>query len=134
MRSLRIFIACADERLRLALLMLLDQEAGLVVAGIADRLTGLIAQLEGAQPNVLLLDWDLMVEPMENLFHDINNLEHHTDVIVLSSEPSMEKSVLAAGAIFFICRDAPPDRLLPMLEDIRLSNNTKHQRKQPTNG
>jgi DNA-binding NarL/FixJ family response regulator len=101
--------------------MLLDQEPGMAVAGMADRLTGLMAQVEGAQPDVLLLDSDLMVEPMENLFHDLQVLEQQPEVIVLSADPQIKESVLAAGAIFFICRDAPPDALLPMLNDIRLS-------------
>ena len=121
MRSLRLFLAFTDERLRFALLMLLDQEPGMVVAGVADRLTGLMAQLEGAQPDVLLLDWDLVVEPMDNLFNDIHKLEFQPEVIVLSADPQIKESVLAAGAIFFICRDAPPDALLPVLNDIRQS-------------
>lgn len=97
----------------------------MIVAGVADRLTGLMSQLEGAQPDVLLLDWDLMVLPMENLFQDIRKLEYQPEVIVLSADPQIKESVLAAGAIFFICRDAPPDALLPKLNDIRQSKNKK---------
>lgn len=129
MRSLRIFLAIADERLRLALLMHLDQEPGLIVAGVADRLTGLMSQLEGAQPDVLVLDWDLIVGPAEKLFVDLQNLEYQPEVIVLSRDPQLKEPVLAAGAIFFICKDAPPDTLLPMLNDLRLS-----KIKKPTNG
>jgi DNA-binding NarL/FixJ family response regulator len=119
MRSLRIFLAISDERLRLALLVHLDQEPGMIVAGVADRLTGLISQLEGAQPDALVLDWDLIVEPLEKVFDDLHKLEHQPKIIVLSRDPLIKESILAAGAIFFICKDAPPDTLLSVLNDIR---------------
>ena len=91
----------------------------MIVAGMADRLKGLMAQLEGAQPDVLLLDWDLMDQPSQNFFQDIRKLECQPEVIVLSADPKIKDAVLAAGAIFFICRDAPPDALIPVLNDIR---------------
>jgi DNA-binding NarL/FixJ family response regulator len=125
MRSLRIFLACSDDRLRLALLMLLDQQPGMVVAGMADRFTGLVSQLEGAQPEVLILDWDQPGETMGELFQDIQNLESHPMIIVLSGNPELRGAALAAGAIFFICRDAPPDMLIPVLNDLRLSKINK---------
>lgn len=98
--------------------MLLDQEPSMVVAGMADRITGLLAQLEGSQPDVLLLDWDLMVEPIEDLFNDIDKLECQPEVIVLSSEPQLKAPILVAGGDFVITRDAPPDTLLSVLNDI----------------
>ena len=125
MGSLRIFIACAEEKLRLALLFLLDQSPELVVAGLADRYSGLLTQLEGAQPEVLLLDWELSTEPMIDLLKDIHNLEHQPKVIVFSTNPQKKEAVLAAGADFFICKDAPPDLLLPMLNEIRQSKTDK---------
>jgi hypothetical protein len=42
MTKLRIFIAFADEKLRIAMLLLLDHEPGMVVVGIPDRLPGLV--------------------------------------------------------------------------------------------
>jgi DNA-binding NarL/FixJ family response regulator len=99
--------------------MLLDQEPGMIVSGMADRIKGIIAQLEGAQPDVLLLDWALMTQPVEDFFRDLRNLECQPAVIVLSADPQIKDTVLAAGAIFFICSDSPPDALLPKLNDIR---------------
>ena len=76
-----------------------------------------------------MLDWDLIVEPTEDLFGDLHNLEYRPEVIVLSRDPQIKESVLAAGAIFFIGKDAPPDTLLPVLNDLRLS-----KIKKPANG
>ncbi len=46
MTKMRIFIACADERLRIAMLLLLENEPGIFVVGITDRLKGLLVQLK----------------------------------------------------------------------------------------
>lgn len=122
---MRIFIACADDKLRLALLYLLDHEAGLVVAGMADRLSGLVSQLEGAQPEVLILDWELSTEPMLDLMDKLRDLKCQTKVIVLSSNPQVKEAALAAGADFFINKNTPPDELIPMLNEISSTGEKK---------
>jgi len=121
MGSLRIFIACPDEKLRLALLMFVDHESGMVAVGIADRLTGLLAQLEGSEPDVLLLDWTLPDQSMADLIRDLYKLERRPKIIVFSNRPEDKETLMAAGADYFICKDSPPDELLPILNDIRLS-------------
>ncbi len=121
MGLLRVFIACGEEKLRLALLLLLDNAPGLVVAGMADRSTGLFTQLQGAQPEVLLLDWELSAEPMTDLLHNISDLEYPPKVIVLSADPQKRDAILEAGADFVVCKDTPPDELLTILNELRLS-------------
>jgi len=116
---MRIFIACADEKLRLALLYLLDHQSSMVVAGMADRMKGLVSQLEGAQPEVLLLDWDLSSGKMLDLMGELHDLDHQMKVIVLTSKPRDNQAALAAGAVYSINKDAPPDELVPVLEELR---------------
>jgi len=111
----RIFIACADVRLRLALHLLVDQEPGMVVMGITDRLTGLLIQLEATQPDVLLLEWEISFTELEDLLTDIHNLKFRPEIILLSNKPEEEGKMIAAGADYFISTDAPPDNLLPIL-------------------
>jgi DNA-binding NarL/FixJ family response regulator len=121
MRSIRVFIACADERLRLALIILLDHDPGLLLVGISDRLTGLLVQLAGSEPDVLLLDWDIPLDSMKALLADLHTLKHQPKTIILSTRPRDKEQLLAAGAYHFISKNAPPDDLLPVLNDIRLS-------------
>lgn len=120
MGSMRTFIACADERLRLALLLLLHQEPGIVVVGLSDRLAGILAQLEGAQPDVLLLDWELSDQSMMPLLTDIHDFEFQPKIIIFSAKLNEKEKIMAAGADFFICKDAPPDELLPILNTLKL--------------
>jgi DNA-binding NarL/FixJ family response regulator len=121
MGLMRIFLACADERLRLALLLLLDHQPGMVVVGLSDRLLGLFSQMEGAQPDVLLLDWDLSEDKMADFFANIRILERRPQVIVLSTNPQNNEAIRATGADFIICKNAPLDELIPVLNDIGMS-------------
>ena len=126
METMRIFIACADERLRLALLLLLDHQPGMVVVGLSDRMPGLLTQLEGSQPHVLLLDWGLSDEMEVNFFADLHNLKLPPKTIVLASDPTTREAILTNCADYFISKDAPPDNLITTLSDIRVSKIPKN--------
>lgn len=121
MRSIRVFIACSDERLRLALIILLDHDPGLILVGLSDRITGLLDQLTGSEPDVLLLDWDLPLDSMKVLLADLHNHKCRPKTIILSNRSQDKEQLLAAGAYHFISKNAPPDDLLPVLNEIRLS-------------
>jgi hypothetical protein len=51
----------------------------------------------------------------------VHNLERRLETIVLSTRPQEKETIIAAGAYYLIYKDAPPDKLLPVLNDIRLS-------------
>jgi DNA-binding NarL/FixJ family response regulator len=125
MTKLRIFIAFADEKLRIAMLLLLDHEPGMIVVGIPDRLPGLVTQLDASQPDVLLLEWSIPINSMKELIDDISHLSPSPQVILLSSIPEEKEAVLAAGVDHFILKNAPPDELLLILNRIRLSKTEK---------
>jgi DNA-binding NarL/FixJ family response regulator len=115
----RIFLACSDERLRIALILLLDHEPGMAVIGITDRLPNLLSQLWATQPDVLLLEWELPIKEIEELISDIHNHPHPPIIILLSSKPEEEEKIIAVGADHFISKDAPPDMLIPILNHLR---------------
>ena len=121
MGTMRIFIASPDDKLRLALLMFLDDEHGMSVVGLSDRLVGLLAQLEGSEPDVLLLDWVSPIQVMADLLADLDKLKRRPKTIVFLTKSGEKKTTLAAGVDYFIPKDAPPDELLPILNDIRFS-------------
>jgi len=58
---------------------------------------------------------------MTDLLTDVHNLERRPETIVLSTRPQEKENIMAAGAYYLICKNAPPDKLLPVLNDIRLS-------------
>jgi DNA-binding NarL/FixJ family response regulator len=111
----RIFIACEDERLRIALILFLEHQPNMVVVGITDRLQGLVSQLEAAQPNALLVEWELPLESTADLIRDIHNLGHPPEIIFLSNNQDEKEKMISVGADHFILKDAPPDGLLAIL-------------------
>jgi DNA-binding NarL/FixJ family response regulator len=120
---LRIFIASADKTFRFALQMLLEDEPGMIVIGMTDRSDGLLTQVGAAQPEVLLLDWELTKPAPIDLIGDLQHLEHRPKIIALSINPQVKETALVAGASDFISKDVPPDDLLPILRKIRLAEN-----------
>jgi DNA-binding NarL/FixJ family response regulator len=121
MAKKRIFVACSDERLRIALLLLLDHEPGMVVVGITDRLPGLLIQLETTQADVVLLEWGIPVYEMKDLLTDITHLKQPPKIILFSNKKEEENALIAAGANSFISKDAPPDMLIPIIKQDPLS-------------
>jgi DNA-binding NarL/FixJ family response regulator len=117
MTKLRVFIGFADEKLRVAMLLLLGSEHGMVIVGITDRLQGLVPQVDATQPDVLLLDWELSSQSLAKLITDIRNLGRPLRIVFLSSKPEKEQEVLGAGADYFIAKNAPPDKLLLILHE-----------------
>ena len=121
---MRIYIASADKASRLSLLMLVESEPGLVVVGMSDRAESLLTVVRALHPEVLVLDYELAKQAVADLVSDLQHLEHPPKIIVLSVDPQAKATALAAGADAFISKNVPPDNLLSMLREMRLSETT----------
>jgi DNA-binding NarL/FixJ family response regulator len=110
-----IFLAESDQNLRLGMQMLLHQEAGMHVIGMAIQADGLLVQIEASQAEVLILDWHLPGASMPGLLSDIRALVSPPKVVVLSVNPEVRTQALSAGADAFIGKNAPPDELLEVV-------------------
>lgn len=100
--------------------MFLDGAPRVTVVGISDRLKGLFSQLEGSEPDVLLLDLTPPLQTIVELLGNLCDLEHRPKTIVFSTRAEDGEAIIAAGADYFISKDAPPDELIPILNDLRL--------------
>ena len=121
---MRIYIASADKASRLSLLMLVESEPGLVVVGMSDRAESLLTVVRALHPEVLVLDYELAKQAVVDLISDLHHLEHPPKIIVLSVDPQVKATALAAGADAFISKNVPPDNLLSMLREMRQSETT----------
>jgi DNA-binding NarL/FixJ family response regulator len=122
MKKKRIFIACADERLRIALVIFLEGEPGLTVVGFTDRLESLLPQLEASQAEILLLEWQLAYPVLKKTLDNVHKLLLPHTVIYFAGNPEERQQILAAGADYVILKNAPPDELLPILNSINLQS------------
>ena len=122
MNKKRIFIACADERLRIALVIFLEGEPGMAVVGFTDRLENLLPQMEAAQAEILLLEWNLSEEAMTDLLLKIHHISVQYKIIFFARDSEERRKITAAGADYVILKNAPPDELLPILTNIDLQS------------
>ena len=119
MKQLRIFVADPDRDTRLGLQMLLEHEPGMRVVGIAVRSEGLVGQVGAAQPDVMLLDWQLVASAPSEYIKNLRSIETQPHIIAIHVQPETRSEAEAAAADYFFSKDAPPDQLLIILQKLR---------------
>jgi DNA-binding NarL/FixJ family response regulator len=119
MSQLRIFLGDPDRDGRLGLQMLLEHEPGLRIVGIAVRAQGLLGQVGAAQPDVILLDWQLIASAPKEYIRNLHSIETQPNIIILDVRPEVRHEAEAVGADGFVSKDSPPDKLLMILHELR---------------
>ena len=117
---MRIFLAEPDPDLRVGLQFLIYQNLGCQVIGISDNGKRLKKQIKASRPDVLLLDWHLPGKPVNELIAEVRNFDLSLTIIVMSIYPEDESEALAAGVDHFIAKDTHPDRLIVVLNTLKL--------------
>ena len=125
MKNIRVFIAEADQDVRVGLQMLLNRQPGLQVVGIATRSDGLVGQVGAAQPDVVLLDWGLVASNPKDFIRNLHSLSSQPSIIVLHIQPETRDAALAAGADDFSSKESTSR---PALYDLPKSNPKKELR------
>ena len=118
---MRLFIADADNDIRLGVQMLVIQEPGMNVIGIAVRSESLIRQVKATVPDILLVNWDLPGQHVVEQIAQLRTLMPRLKVVVLSVRPEVRSPALAAGADAFVNMTVPPEELLDALRTVNLS-------------
>ena len=108
---IRTVIADDQPKVRQALRLILEQE-GMTVAGEAAEVDDLLALLNEACPDAVLLDWGLGDSTSVDLLSDVKQICPNLRVIVLSGQTGVEEVALAAGAHGFVSKTDPPETLL----------------------
>jgi DNA-binding NarL/FixJ family response regulator len=109
---MRILLADDQPKVRLGLRLLLEQEEWASVVGEAAEAESLLALVEAAQPDLVLLDWSLHRSERLDLLPALRCCCPGLAVVVLSGQPEAEQEALDAGADAFISKADPPERLL----------------------
>jgi hypothetical protein len=71
------------------------------------------------------LDGELASQGVKDLLVNLATLKHKPRTIILTSEPGAAELIRGTTADYFISKVAPPDELLPILAQIRLSMSNK---------
>jgi len=109
---MRILIADGQSSVRYALHILLQRQSGIEVVGEAIDAQELLARIEAASPDLVLLDWELPGLPRRALLAAMRNAVPNLTVIALSGRSEDSPLALEAGADAFVSKVEPPERLL----------------------
>jgi DNA-binding NarL/FixJ family response regulator len=116
---MRILIADDWANVQVALRVMLEQQPGFEVLGEVVDAEELLAWVETACPDLLLLGWELPGLAGADLLPALRRACSNLCVIVLSGRPEARREALAAGADAFVSKVAPPERLLAAILSIR---------------
>ena len=127
---MRVLLADGQAQVRSALQILLKQQPGVSVVGEAGEASSLLAQLDAARPDLLLLDWSLPGLATVGSVAALRQLYPHLAVIVLSGRPEACNEATAAGAHAFVSKADPPEQLLAALQVVGKKNKTRRRKQQ----
>ena len=103
----------------LALEMLLGEEPGVEVVGTASEAKGLLALVQAAAPDLVLLDWELPGRPPAEVLAETHTADCQPALVVLDKDAGTEKLVMEAGAAAFVLKGSPPEHLLTAVRQVR---------------
>ena len=112
---MRVLLADDQVEVRSALRFLLEQEPEIDVVGETSEARDLLRQVEIAQPDLVLLDWELPGSLVANLLFALRTCRAQMKVIALSGRPEARGEALAAGIDGFVSKGDPPEHLLTAL-------------------
>jgi DNA-binding NarL/FixJ family response regulator len=122
-KSIKVMIVDDHPVVRTGLISMLHAFDDLELVGEAGSGTEALAKCQDSLPDVLLLGWNLPDQSMTDLFVDLLALDGRPKIIVLSVRPEDEGAAMAAGADAYVTKDAPPDRLMALLQTGKDDNN-----------
>ncbi len=109
---MRILLADQRPDIRLALAILLNKEPGVIVVGSASETEGLLALAQSAQPDIVVLDYNLPGSPIEEVLTSLRNLDQHLKLLLLNTSPQPLSSTYQANIDAVISKNDPPELLL----------------------
>jgi len=118
---MNVVLAVRQAHTRLALELVLSEEPGVTVVGMASETEGLLALTRTAHPDLVVLEWGLPGRPAEAVLADAQALAGPIRFLVLGHDPGMRQSALTAGACTFVLVGDPPELLLAALRQVRVA-------------
>src|SRR5512138_2010736 len=118
----RILLADDNPDLRSALRLFLETRLDAELIIEARDMEHVLAQVEDARPDCILLDWELPGRPIRERVAVLQTLVPHLKVIAFSARPESQESALAEGAEAFIAKNEPPLLILDKIQKVFQQN------------
>lgn len=117
---MRVLLADTQAHVRAAIHFVLDQQPRIDSISIADNAAMLIQQWQTLRPHLILVGWELWRAAMSELLLAFQNAAYSPTLIVFSSRSEVRQAALNSGADAFFCAYDPPEKLLQLLQTIRI--------------
>jgi len=116
---MRIILATADRDLRLAIELLMSDEPGLKVVGVASETEGLIALVKSSSPDLVLLDLDLAGRPVDEVLSEMKSFKCGARFVALGKYPGLKAYAVKSGADVYVTKGDPPETILAAVQEIQ---------------
>jgi DNA-binding NarL/FixJ family response regulator len=114
----RILLADDHPGLRSALRLLLETRLELELIVEARDMEHVLAQVEDARPDCVILDWELPGRPTRERVAVLQALVPRLKVIAISARPESRQEALSEGVVAFIAKNESPLTILGKIQKI----------------
>jgi DNA-binding NarL/FixJ family response regulator len=111
----RMLLADDHIELRSALRLMLQLMFGIQEIFEADDMEHVLALVEDAPPDCVILDWELPGHPALERVSILRRMRPGLKVIAVSTHAEVEQAAVEAGADAFISKANPPDRVMEVI-------------------
>jgi DNA-binding NarL/FixJ family response regulator len=125
---MRLVIADAHSQVRWALRTALGEDPRLTIVDEVADVDDLLARASALSPDLVLLEWELVVLADDGLLQRLRNLGLPLRIIVLGRQPEARAAALRDGADAFISKSDPPERLLHTIRELVEEANSSQQK------
>jgi DNA-binding NarL/FixJ family response regulator len=125
---MRIIVASDNKSTRDAIAMLIRVQSDLELAGEADDIADLLAQIKATKSPLVVFDWDALGQRIDTLMDLLQLFEKPPAIVALSVHENARADALSAGIPSFAHKGEPPDRLLATIRESERSKPAKSER------
>jgi DNA-binding NarL/FixJ family response regulator len=125
---MRILLADAHADVCWALRTFLREHQGMTVVGEVEHSDALLVEALTLRPDLIILDWELPGRPTGKILDALHQQQGLCKIVVLGHHPELQQAALQAGADAFVCKTAPPQYVLAVLNElgVRQSSSRSH--------
>jgi two-component system, NarL family, response regulator DesR len=114
----RILLADDNPAIRSALTLLLETRLNVHIVGVADSTEALLPIVTRLQPDLVILDWELVGKPEKDLVAQLHALSPSLKVVLTSSRPEVALQAQAVQADSYVCKSQPPEQVVHVIQTI----------------
>ena len=114
----RILLADDNPAIRSALTLLLETRLNVHIVGEADSKEALLPVVTRLQPDLVILDWELVGKPEKDLVAQLRALSPTLKVVLTSSRPEISLQAQAVRADSYVCKSQPPEQVVQIIQTI----------------